>query len=251
MPKSHLRRWFPEGAGLLTDLHPLTMANGYWKTGLYRRKAVFHLFFRQAPFGVAHAIAAGLGLAVEYLQLLRFDVRDIQYLGGLSGADGQPLFEESFLNYLQRQNFSCDVDAMPEGTIAFPHQPLLRIEGPIVQCQIVETALLNLINFSTLIATKSARIIQAAKGDCVREFGLRYAQGVDSGITASRAAYIGGCHGTSNLLAGRLCDIPISSAMAHSLEMSFDEESGALGGVYTLSAIENDIGGWDNSIKLS
>lgn len=209
---------------LLTDLYQLTMAYGYWQNGLYDREAVFHLFYRKAPFGGEYAITAGLQLVVEYLQNLQFSVTDIQYLAGLKGADGQPLFDESFLNHLQRLDFKCDIDALPEGTICYPHQPLIRVRGPLLQAQLIETALLNLVNFSTLIATKAARVVQAAQGDTVLEFGLRRAQGIDGGLTASRAAYIGGCHATSNVLAGKLYGIPVRGTHAHSWVMVYDSE---------------------------
>ncbi|HMQ46684.1 MAG TPA: nicotinate phosphoribosyltransferase [Saprospiraceae bacterium] len=221
---SHIQRLYPPALGLMTDLYQLTMAYGYWKTGIYKKNAVFHLFFRKAPFGQQQAIAAGLTLAVDFIQAYRFDVHDIQYLGGLRGADGCTLFDESFLNYLQRLEFQCDVDAVPEGSVVFPHQPLLRIKGPLIQCQLLETALLTLFNFSTLIATKASRMVQAANGDEVLEFGLRRAQGLDGGITATRAAYVGGCHATSNVMAGRLYGIPVKGTHAHSWVMCFDDE---------------------------
>ena len=224
MPPTHLSQYYQQNLGILTDLYQLTMGYGYWKTGLYRQRAVFHLFFRQAPFGGHYAIAAGLELAIDFLQRLRFSPEDVQYLGQLTGNDGQPLFDEGFLNYLQRMVFSCQLDAIPEGTLVFAHQPLLRIEGPIIQCQLVESALLTLLNFSTLVATKAARIVQAAGGDQVLEFGLRRAQGIDGSLTASRAAYIGGCHATSNLLAGKIYGIPVRGTHAHSWVMCFDDE---------------------------
>jgi nicotinate phosphoribosyltransferase len=223
-PKTHLQQYATSSLGLLTDLYQLTMAYGYWKTGQYRQRAAFHLFFRSAPFGGHYAIAAGLELAIDYLQRLRFSAEEVQYLGSLTGNDGQPLFDESFLNYLQRLKFSGEIDAVPEGTPVFAHQPLLRIEGSIIECQIAETALLTLLNFSTLIATKAARVVQAAQGDQVLEFGLRRAQGIDGGLTATRAAYIGGCHATSNLLAGKLYHIPVKGTHAHSWVLCFDSE---------------------------
>jgi nicotinate phosphoribosyltransferase len=221
---SHLSRMYRDGFGLMTDLYQLTMAYGYWKTGLYRRNAVFHLFYRKNPFDGNYAIVCGLELVVDFLNNLRFSAEDVQYLGGLKGDDGKSLFNEGFLNYLQRMEFNCDIDAIPEGTVVFPHEPLLRISGPIIQAQLIETALLNLVNFSTLIATKSARIVQAAKDDSVLEFGFRRAQGLDGAITASRAAFIGGCHATSNVIAGRLYGIPVKGTHSHSWVMCFDDE---------------------------
>lgn len=209
---------------LLTDLYQLTMAYGYWKSGLYNREAVFHLFYRKNPFKGQYAICSGLEMVIDYLNNFRFSVQDIQYLGRLKGADGKALFDESFLNYLQRLQFSCDIDAISEGTMVFAHEPLIRVKGPLLQCQLIETALLNMVNFSTLIATKAARIVQAAKGDTILEFGLRRAQGVDGGLIASRAAYIGGCHATSNVLAGRIYDIPVKGTHAHSWIMCFEDE---------------------------
>jgi nicotinate phosphoribosyltransferase len=208
----------------MTDLYQLTMAYGYWKNGWADRRAAFHLFFRRAPFGQAYAVVAGMELAVDFLQQFSFSADDVQYLGRLTGSNGQPLFSEPFLNYLQRMTFQCDIAAMPEGSIAFPHQPLLRVEGPLLQCQLIETVLLTLINYSTLTATKSARVVQAAKGDTVLEFGMRRAQGLDGAITAARSAYIGGCHATSNVKAGQLYGIPVKGTHAHSWVMCFGDE---------------------------
>ena len=223
-PLAMLNKLYRHNLTLLTDLYQLTMAHGYREAKMHNREAVFHLFFRKNPFGGDYAVAAGLELAVDYLKQLKFDVSDIQYLGGIKGNNEEPLFSESFLNFLQRFEFQCDIDAVPEGTIVFPHQPLVRVQGPLWQCQIIETALLNILNFSTLIATKSARITAAAQGEPVLEFGLRRAQGIDGGLTGSRAAYIGGCHATSNVLAGKLCGIPVKGTHAHSWVMSFDNE---------------------------
>lgn len=212
------------GRALLTDLYQLTMAYGYWKSGRCERDAVFHLFFRKAPFHSGYTIAAGLAAVVDYLENFRFCEDDLHYLASLRGNDNQPLFERGFLDYLGQLRFSCDVDAIPEGTVVFPHEPLLRIHGPILQCQLLETVLLNLINFQSLIATKAARICFAAEGETVIEFGLRRAQGVDGALAASRAAYIGGCAATSNVLAGKLFGIPVKGTHAHSWVMSFDSE---------------------------
>ena len=212
---------------LLTDLYQLTMAYGYWKTGTHTKEAVFHLFFRKAPFQSGYTLAAGLSDAIAWLRGLRFADADLAYLATLTGNDGAPLFEAGFLQYLRNFTFTCDVDAVPEGTVVFPHEPLLRIQGPIVQAQIVETALLNFINFQTLIATKAARICLAAGGEPVLEFGLRRAQGVDGALAASRAAYLGGCAATSNVLAGQIFGIPVRGTHAHSWVMSFDDEPDA------------------------
>ena len=215
---------------LLTDLYQLTMAYGYWKLGRAEQEAVFHLFFRKAPFRGGYAIAAGLGPALEFVAGFKFERSDIDYLAALTGNDGKPLFEPDFLRYLAELRLGCDIDAIAEGSVVFGHEPLLRVKGPILQCQILETALLNIVNFQTLIATKAARICSAAAGDPVIEFGLRRAQGVDGGLAASRAAYIGGCAGTSNVLAGKLFGIPVRGTHAHSWIMSFDSEAEAYDG---------------------
>lgn len=212
---------------LLTDLYQLTMSQGYWKSGRSEREAVFHLFFRSNPFQGGYTIAAGLEYVLDYLKHFRFTAEDIEYLSELKGNDGEPLFATEFLTYLSELKFSCDLDAVPEGTVVFPHEPLVRVKGPILQCQLLETALLNLVNFQTLIATKSARICAATGGDPVLEFGLRRAQGIDGGLAASRAAYIGGCAATSNVLAGKLFEIPVRGTHAHSWVMSFDDELSA------------------------
>lgn len=213
-----------ESQTLLTDLYQITMAYGYWKSGRAEQEAVFHLFFRKHPFQSGFTIACGLELAIEFLKQFRFTEDDLAYLATLSGNDAKPLFEPAFLDYLRTLEFSCNVDAIPEGTVVFPQEPLIRIRGPILQCQLLETALLNLINFQSLIATKAARVCLATKGEPVMEFGLRRAQGVDGALGASRAAYIGGCSATSNVLAGKRFGIPVKGTHAHSWVMSFDNE---------------------------
>ncbi|PHS02689.1 MAG: nicotinate phosphoribosyltransferase [Blastopirellula sp.] len=212
---------------LLTDLYELTMAYGYWKLGMADQEAVFHLFFRKPPFNGGYAIAAGLAPVVDFLEEFSFDDSDVEYLATLTGNDGEPLFESPFLNYLRNLELTCDIDAMPEGTLVFGQQPIIRVKGPLLQCQILETALLNIVNFQTLIATKASRISAATGGEPVLEFGLRRAQGIDGGLAASRAAYIGGCAATSNVLAGKLFGIPVRGTHAHSWVMSFDDEQEA------------------------
>ena len=209
---------------LLTDLYQLTMAAGYWKSGMAEREAVFHLFFRRLPFAGGYAVAAGLGDVVRWLEGFRFEAEDLDYLAILTGRDGKPLFEAGFLEFLRGLRWECDVDAIPEGTVVFPHEPLVRVRGPLLQAQLVETALLNIVNFQTLIATKAARVCEAARGEPVLEFGLRRAQGPDGAVMASRAAFIGGCAATSNVLAGKIHGIPVKGTHAHSWVMSFDSE---------------------------
>lgn len=212
---------------LLTDLYQLTMAYGYWKNGIQETETVFHLFFRKQPFNSGFSIACGLDDAIEYLESFGLDDEEIAYLASLEGNDGKPLFENAFLEYLGNLEFSCDIAAIPEGTVVFPLQPLVRVKGPILQCQLLETALLNIINFQTLIATKAARVCTATRGQPVLEFGLRRAQGIEGAMSASRAAYIGGCDATSNVLGGKRYGIPVKGTHAHSWVMSFDTEEAA------------------------
>jgi nicotinate phosphoribosyltransferase len=215
---------YKDSLALLTDLYQLTMAYGYWKLGTADDEVVFHHQFRKTPFGSGFAVACGLEQAVQLLSGLRFEEADLGYLAGLKGNDGKPLFETGFLDYLGRMEFRCDVDAIPEGTLVFPQEPLLRVKGPILQCQLLETALLNILNFQTLVATKAARVCLAAKGDPVLEFGMRRAQGIDGALTATRAAYVGGCAATSNVLAGKLYGIPVRGTHAHSWVMFYGDE---------------------------
>jgi len=212
---------------LLTDFYQLTMAYGFWKSGTADKESVFHLFFRRAPFSGNHTISCGLENVILHINGLRFKPEDLKYLESVKGNDGNPIFEKGFLTYLGKLKFTCDMDAVPEGTIVFPLEPMIRIQGPIVQCQLLETPLLNLMNFPSLIVTKAARICRAAQGDSVLEFGLRRAQGVDGAMTASRAAYIGGCDATSNVLAGKRFGIPVRGTIAHSWVMAFGDETAA------------------------
>ncbi|MEN9654202.1 MAG: hypothetical protein RL235_314 [Chlamydiota bacterium] len=195
------------------------MVYGYWKTGIHNQQAVFHLYFRKRPFSGGFAIAAGLQPAVNTLQAFRFSPSDLTYL--------KTYFEPAFLDFLGNFAFSCDVDAIPEGSLVFPNEPLIRVKGPIWQGQMLESMLLNRINFETLIATKAARICLAAYPDPVVEFGMRRAQGPDGALSASRAAFIGGCRSTSHVLAGKQFQIPVKGTQAHSWIMAFDTEEQA------------------------
>ncbi|MGE0870944.1 MAG: nicotinate phosphoribosyltransferase [Kofleriaceae bacterium] len=212
---------------LLTDLYQLTMACGYWKAGHSDREAVFHLTFRRPPFGGGYAIAAGIGPAIRFLERLEFRDDDLAFLAQIADPAGNALFPSEFVDVLRRFRFECTVDAVPEGSVVFAHEPLVRVIGPIIQAQLVETALLTLVNFQTLIATKAARVCQAARAAPVLEFGLRRAHGIDGGLSASRAAYIGGCAGTSNVLAGKLFGIPVRGTHAHSWVMFHRDELSA------------------------
>lgn len=215
---------YSHSLALLTDLYELTMAYGYWKSGASEKEAVFNLFFRKNPFAGGFAVACGLRYLMDYLRDFHFTDDDLDYLARLPGNDHKPLFEMSFLYFLKDMKFICDIDAIPEGTVVFPHEPLVRVQGPIIQAQILESALLNIINFQTLIATKAARIRLVAGDREVIEFGLRRAQGIDGALAASWAAYVGGCDATANVLAGKLFNIPVKGTHAHSWVMSFNSE---------------------------
>ena len=213
-----------ESSALHNDLYQLTMAYGYWKNGLHQQQTCFHQGFRTLPFGGGFAVACGQGLVRQWLEAFCFSADDCDYLGTLEGRDGKPLFDKGFLNYLQTLRLELEIDAVDEGEIVFGHQPLLRVCGPVLQCQLIETALLTLMNFSTLIATKAARVCLAAGEQPVLEFGARRAQGLDGALTASRAAFIGGCAATSNVLAGKTYGIPCRGTHAHSWVMLFADE---------------------------
>lgn len=213
-----------DSGALLTDLYQLTMSYGYWKTGKADQPAVFHLFFRNNPFQGGYVITAGLQTVVEVLQRFQFSPDDLEYLANIPGGDGRPIFDAGYLSYLRDLKLSLSIDAIPEGTVVFPNEPLLRVRGSILQCQLLESILLNIINFQSLIATKASRVVWAAEGDEVLEFGLRRAQGMDGAMAASRAAYVGGCSATSNVLAGRRFGIPVRGTHAHSWIMSFESE---------------------------
>ncbi len=213
-----------EGWALLTDLYELTMAYGYWRQGLSEREAVFHLTFRENPFEGRFAVACGLAHLGDMLADFQFSASDIAFLATLEGADSRPLFDPGFLEYLHDLRLTCDIDAVPEGTVVFAHEPLLRVRGPLLQAQILESLLLNVINFQTLVATKAVRICHAAAPGTVLEFGLRRAQGESGAMAASRAAYVGGCAATSNVLAAKRYGIPVRGTHAHSWVMSFASE---------------------------
>ena len=202
---------------LMTDLYELTMMQGYFKSGK-KEKVVFDMFYRKNPCDGGYAIAAGLEQVIDYIKNLRFSAKDVEYLKSLG------IFEEDFLEYLADFRFSGDIYAVPEGTVVFPREPLLKVIAPIMEAQLVETAILTIINHQSLIATKAARVVYAAKGDGIMEFGLRRAQGPDAGIYGARAAVIGGCVGTSNVLTGQIFDVPVMGTHAHSWIMSFPDE---------------------------
>lgn len=202
---------------LLTDLYELTMMQGYFKSKS-NETVVFDVFYRKNPCGSGYAIACGLEQVIEYVKNLKFSYEEIDYLRGLG------IFDEDFLTYLSAFHFSGDIYAIPEGTVVFPKEPLLKVVAPIMEAQLVETAILNIINHQSLIATKASRVVYAAQGDGVMEFGLRRAQGPDAGVYGARAAVIGGCVGTSCVLTGQKWNVPLKGTHAHSWVMSFKDE---------------------------
>ncbi len=202
---------------LLTDLYELTLMQGYFERE-ENETVIFDVFFRSNPNNAGYSIAAGLEQVIDYIKNLHFTYDDVSYLRSLN------MFSEEFLHYLSGFHFSGDIYAIPEGTVVFPKEPLLKVVAPIMEAQLVETAILNIVNHQSLIATKAARVVYAANGDGIMEFGLRRAQGPDAGLYGARAAMIGGCIGTSNVLAGQLFDVPVKGTHAHSWIMSFPDE---------------------------
>lgn len=203
---------------LLTDLYELTMMQGYFRNKDQNETVIFDAFYRSNPCDGGFAIAAGLEQVIQYIKELHFEPEDIEYLASLG------IFGKDFLDYLKDFKFTGDIYAIPEGTVVFPREPLVKVIAPIMQAQLVETAILNIINHQSLIATKAARVCYAAHGDGIMEFGLRRAQGPDAGTYGARAAMIGGCIGTSNVLCGQLFDVPVKGTHAHSWIMSFPDE---------------------------
>jgi nicotinate phosphoribosyltransferase len=221
---------YGESLPLATDQYQLTMGQAYWQHGMTNHEGVFTYAFRDQPFGGGYAVCAGLAYVAYFVQYMRehgFSDNNMRFLASLSGHDGNPLFRKEYLEFLRRMVWDVQVDAIPEGTVVFAHEPIVRVYGPIIPCQMVESFLLTEMNFQTLIATKAARICLAAGGEPVSEQGLRRAHGLDGALTVSRAAYIGGCASTSNLQAGYVLGIPTSGTMAHSFVMAFASETEA------------------------
>ncbi len=208
---------------LYTDLYQLTMAQGYLESGSGSEEATFHMYFRDYPFKGGYAIACGMAQLAEILDSYAFSEEDVAYLASLDAPGGGKLFSARFLDYLRALKLDVTVDAVPEGTVVFPNEPLVRVQGSIMQCQMLETMLLNCVSFQTLIATKASRVCLAADGRPVTEFGLRRAQGTGA-LWASRAAVVGGCASTSNVLAGKEFGLPVSGTHSHSWVMSFSDE---------------------------
>lgn len=210
----------------LTDLYQITMAQGYLQHAMAETQACFHMYFRSYPFKGGYAVACGMDQLASLVEDYGFTDEDISYLASLKAPQGGALFDDGFLERLASLKLSVDIDAVPEGTIVFPNEPLVRVCGPIFECQLIETPLLNCVNFETLIATKAARVCSVAEAP-VAEFGLRRAQGAAGGVWASRAAVVGGCASTSNVLAGRMFGLPVSGTHGHSWVMSFPDELSA------------------------
>jgi nicotinate phosphoribosyltransferase len=214
----------PTDVALNTDLYELTMAQGFWESGLVDTQACFNVFFRENPFGGGYAVACGTGQIADLVENFTFDDEAITYLASLQAPGGGDMFKQGFLDYLSDFRMDVDIWAVPEGDVVFPREPLVRVEGSAIACQLLETALLNLVNFQTLVATKTARVVQAAEGHMVSDFGLRRAQGPDGGLAVARASYVGGAASTSNCLAGRIYGIPVFGTHAHSWVMAFPSE---------------------------
>jgi nicotinate phosphoribosyltransferase len=218
---------YGESLPLATDQYQLTMGQAYWQQGMTSHEAVFTYAFRDNPFHGGYAVCAGLAYVayfVQYMQAHGFSDNNLRFLASRLGNDGQPLFRQEYLDFLRHMPWDVHMEAIPEGTVVFAHEPIVRIHGPIVPCQIIESFVLTEMNFQTLIATKAARICLAAQGEAVSEQGLRRAHGLDGAMSVARAAYIGGCAGTSNVQAGYMLGIPTSGTMAHSFVMAFASE---------------------------
>ncbi|MGB3211808.1 MAG: nicotinate phosphoribosyltransferase [Desulforhopalus sp.] len=219
---------FPKAsAALTTDLYQLTMAQGYFLSGMESRASVFHMFYRHPPFKGRYAVIAGIGPFADWLEALRFTEEDVRFLESVAGKDANPLFTAPFLEFLRKWKFRGTIDAVPEGTVVFPHEPIVRVQAPLLDAQVIETALLTMVNYQSLIATKASRIRFAAGSDEVLEFGLRRSHGLDGGLSASRAAHIGGADATSNVLASARYGIPVRGTHAHSWVMAFASEAEA------------------------
>lgn len=214
----------PTDVCLNTDLYELTMAQGFWESGLVDAQGCFNAFFRENPFGGGYAVCCGVGQVAELVENFVFDDEDISYLSELEAPGGGPMFKPGFLEYLRDHHLDLTIHAVSEGEVVFPREPMVRVEGPVIDCQLVETALLNLVNFQTLVATKCARVVRAAEGHPVSDFGLRRAQGPDGGLAVARASYVAGASSTSNVLAGKIYGIPVFGTHAHSWVMAFDSE---------------------------
>ncbi len=214
----------PTDVCLNTDLYELTMAQGFWENGLTEAQACFNAFFRENPFGGGYAVSCGTGQIAELVENFVYEDADIEYLASLEAPGGGAMFKPGFLEFLRGHRLDLTIDAVPEGEVVFPREPMVRVMGPVIDCQLIETALLNLVNFQTLVATKTARVVKSAEGHPVSDFGLRRAQGPDGGLAVARASYVAGASSTSNVLAGKIYGIPVFGTHAHSWVMAFPTE---------------------------
>ena len=214
----------PSDVSLNTDLYELTMAQGFWESGLVDGEACFNAFFRENPFDGGYAVACGMGQIADLVEIFVFEDDDIEYLAGIQAPGGGAMFKPGFLEYLRNHHLDLTIHVVPEGDVVFPREPMVRVMGPVIDCQLIETALLNLVNFQTLVATKTSRVVKAAEGHPVSDFGLRRAQGPDGGLAVARASYIAGASSTSNVLAGKIYGIPVFGTHAHSWVMAFPSE---------------------------
>jgi nicotinate phosphoribosyltransferase len=214
----------PGEYALFADAYAFTAPYAFFKTARHETRASFYMFHRKSPFGSGYAIAAGLEYAVKWLQSYTLDDEDIRFLAEMPGNDGKPLFTSDYLDYLRGFRFKCDLDAAPEGSVVFPHEPMVRMEGTITECLLAETLILNVVNSQSLFATKASRMCEVARGEPVLEFGARRAQGVDGALSAARACYIGGVAGTSLVQAGKMFKIPVKGTHPHAFVMYFDSE---------------------------
>ncbi len=217
-------RTVPTDVALNTDLYELTMAQAFFESGRGQDEAVFTVFFRENPFDGGYAVACGTGQIADMIEHFRYTPESIDYLASLEAPGGGKMFKPAFLEWLAAFEPGVTIHAVREGDLVFPREPLVRVQGNVVACQLIETALLNLVNFQTLVATKAARVVQAAEGHAVSDFGLRRAQGPDGGLAVARASYVGGASSTSNVLAGKIYDIPVFGTHAHSWVMAFPKE---------------------------
>lgn len=214
----------PTDVSLNTDLYELTMAQGFWESGMAGAQACFNAFFRDNPFGGGYAVCCGTGQICDLVENFVFEDDDIEFLSAVEAPGGGPMFKPGFLEYLRNHRLDLTIHAVPEGQVVFGREPMVRVEGPVIDCQLIETALLNLVNFQTLVATKTARVVRAAEGRPVSDFGLRRAQGPDGGLAVARASYVAGASSTSNVLAGKVYGIPVFGTHAHSWVMAFGSE---------------------------
>ncbi len=209
---------------LATDFSHLAMVEGLWRDNLHEQEAVYHLTFSTYPFENDYLLSCGLHHLFMYLRNWVITDEDVNYLSSILGSDGDAFFDPGFLRYLKEIKFTCDVDAVPEGVLVFPHEPLIRVSGPLIQCQLLESMITNLLYYNSLIATKASMLYQVMRGDMFYEAGFQYVPGPIASYMASRSAYIGGSDATSNVLAGKLFNIPMTAAISHNWVLAHADE---------------------------